>query len=155
MVSSYDDNTLSKIADDYISNENIIKDWRYYIIKYDSMRDGHFGMYYWKNNNSKEEKPYEIIMMKTEKSISGYNWELFSYCLKNRNPDNLEMGNYSYNNEDLQIIGKDIYIYIRNSSVIFKKNNEVLETIAIPQNENGIDTVDRIEFIEEQIKSYL
>ncbi len=44
------------------------------------MRRGKFGMYFWKN---KSEKDYNVIMMNTEKSVGGKNWNVFLYTLLN------------------------------------------------------------------------
>ena len=144
--------TLNKFADDYLNSDGTVKDWRYYIIKYPSMREGKFGMYYWWDKT--KEKQYEVIMMNTEKSIGGYNWELFSYCLLGKYPDKLSMGNYSYNGDKLLIKGKNIIINFRNDSVDLIKDDTVIYTLMISQDKSGNDMVDRIELTEELIKKY-
>lgn len=146
------DDSLNDFADSYIKNPSVQKDWRYYLIKYDSMRSGRFGMYYWKSKNNKK-NPYEIIMMNTEKSMNGYNWEIFSYCLQKKFPEDLSLGNYATYGDKLLLKGKETTIDVSNAEIIFRNGEDIVETIPISQNEDGIDTVDRVEILEEKLKN--
>lgn len=149
----FDASSLNDFADSYIKNPAVQKDWRYYLIKYDSMRSGKFGMYYWKSKNKKE-KPYELIMMNTEKSTNGYNWEIFSRCLQQKFPKNLSLGNYASYGNLLLLKGKNITVEVLNSEIVLKNDDKTVEQIPVPQDKDGIDETDRVELLEAKLKTY-
>lgn len=149
----FDAGSLNDFADSYIKNPAVQKDWRYYLIKYDSMRSGKFGMYYWETKNKKE-KPYELIMMNTEKSTNGYNWEIFSRCLQQKFPENLSLGNYATYGNLLLLKGKNITVEVLNSEIVLKNDDKTVEQIPVPQNKDGIDETDRVELLEAKLKTY-
>ena len=126
----------------YLNDENTVFDWRYYFIKYEQMRYDAFGMYWWADKTG---KPYEVIMMHTEKSLSGRNWNAFSYVLSKLCPDKLELDNYAYQGDKLRVRGKNILIDILNDKFVLYEEDEEPVDIPITQNENGIDTENRIE----------
>ena len=131
---------LENIVSDYLNSDPIF-DWRYYFIKYEQMRYDTFGMYWWKD---KTNKPYEVIMMHTEKSLGGRNWNVFTYALSNLY-DIFELDNYAYQGDKLRIGGKNISIDILNDKFIINEEGKEPVDISITQNENGIDTENRIE----------
>lgn len=106
------------------------------------MRYDAFGMYWWADKTG---KPYEVIMMHTEKSLSGRNWNAFSYVLSKLCPDKLELDNYAYQGDKLRVRGKNILIDILNDKFVLYEEDEEPVDIPITQNENGIDTENRIE----------
>lgn len=156
---SHDDNfnidVLNTICDDFLSNSTSLS-WRYYLVKYPSMRQSHFGKYYW--HGDKKNHRYNLIVMTTEYSLSGRNYDVFLKTIYELNDgDNnahLWLGEYSYsmyNNEErdkLFVIkeDKEVYLSMENDcyKVFDKSNNELIETIEIPQNEEGLDTSDRV-----------
>lgn len=91
------------------------------------------------------EKPYEIIMMNTEKSIGGRNWGISHYTLKSI-PDfdkKLSLGDYTYQGDKLKIKKSEIEVECFNDKYVVSQN-EIQTEYAIQQN-NGIDVEDRIE----------
>lgn len=133
---------LEQLANKYLDNEETPFDWRYYLIKYSSMRQGNFGMYYWR---SRAEKPYEIIMMNTEKSIGGRNWDISLYTLNalTEFSKKLSIGEYAYQGDKLRLINSDIEIDCLNDKYVITQNEEQTE---YPINQvNGLDIEDRIE----------
>lgn len=156
---SHDDNfnidELNKICDDFLINSTSLS-WRYYLVKYPTMRQSHFGKYYW--HGDKNNHRYNLIVMTTEYSLSGRNYDVFLKTIYELNDgDNnahLRLGEYSYsmyNNEErdkLFVIkeDKEVYLSMENDcyKVFDKSNNELIETIEIPQNEEGLDTSDRV-----------
>lgn len=156
---SCDDNfnidELNKICDDFLINSTSLS-WRYYLVKYPTMRQSHFGKYYW--HGDKNNHRYNLIVMTTEYSLSGRNYDVFLKTIYELNDgDNnahLRLGEYSYsmyNNEErdkLFVIkeDKEVYLSMENDcyKVFDKSNNELIETIEIPQNEEGLDTSDRV-----------
>ncbi|NLW29384.1 MAG: DUF262 domain-containing protein [Erysipelothrix sp.] len=133
---------LEQLANKYLENEETPFDWRYYLIKYSSMRQGNFGMYYWRN---RAEKPYEIIMMNTEKSIGGRNWDISLYTLNTLTEfsKKLSIGEYAYQGDKLRLINSDIEIDCLNDKYLITQNGEQTE---YPINQvNGFDIEDRVE----------
>jgi len=146
LLSKLDESTinneyLEQVVNNYLDNSDTLKDWRFYLVKYNQMRQGHFGMYYWKD---RLEKPYEIIMMNTEISIGGRNWEIFLYTIYQlpEFEEKLSLGDYAYQGDKLIINNTDIEIEcFNNKYVVFQ--NEIQTEYAIQQSD-GIDIEDRI-----------
>lgn len=138
-VSSITDDYLNQLVNDYLDNSNTPKDWQFYLIKYNQMRQGNFGMYYW------SEKPYDIIMMNTEKSLGGRNWKVILYTLY-KLPDfagKLLLGDFAYQGDKLKIKNTDIQIDCLNDRyVVFQNGTHTNYAI---QQANGIDIEDRID----------
>jgi hypothetical protein len=143
---------LEEFVNKYLNNHNTQKDWRYYFIKYQQMRQGNFGMYYWAN---RLEKPYEIIMMNTETSMGGRNWNVFLCTLYNSPvfSDKLTLEDYAYQGNKLKIKNTDIEIDCLNDKYIIYQNGEQKE-YRIEQL-GGIDKKDRIEIGKEIINDII
>jgi len=135
-------NDLEKLINNFLNNTETLKDWRFYLIKYNQMRQGKFGMYYW-NNRSK--KPYKIIMMNTEKSLGGRNWNTYLYTLYNLPiyTGKLSLGDYAYQGDKLKIQNTNIEIECLNKKYVVIKNG--IRTEYTIQQSSGIDIEDRIE----------
>ena len=133
---------IEQLVKEYLENSKTIKDWRFYIIKYSPMRQGNFGMYYWRNL---AEKPYEIIMMNTEKSLGGRNWDTTLYTLNTLSDfvGKLTLGEFAYQGEKLKIRNSEIEIECLNDKYVIYQN-EIPTEYAIHQFE-GFDIEDRVE----------
>jgi hypothetical protein len=133
---------IEQLVKEYLENSKTIKDWRFYIIKYSPMRQGNFGMYYWRN---RAEKPYEIIMMNTEKSLGGRNWDTTLYTLNTLSDfvGKLTLGEFAYQGEKLKIRNSEIEIECLNDKYVIYQN-EIPTEYAIHQFE-GFDIEDRVE----------
>jgi hypothetical protein len=139
--SNINDELLEKSVTSFLDNQNTPKDWRYYFVKYNSMRQGNFGMYYWKKVSDRN---YNVIMMNTEKSIGGKNWNVFLYTL-NQLPEfsgKLSLGDYAYQGDKLKVINTDYDIECQNDKYVVSRND--LQTEYPIQQIEGIDTEDRI-----------
>ncbi|HCY41231.1 MAG TPA: DUF262 domain-containing protein [Prolixibacteraceae bacterium] len=140
--SNINDEFIEKCIDAYLENKETPKEWSYYFIKYNPMRQGNFGMYYWK---SLANRNYDVIMMNTEKSIGGKNWNIFLYTL-NQLPEfsgKLSLGDYAYQGDKLKIKSTDYEIECQNDKYVVSQNE--LQTEYPIQQIEGIDKVDRIE----------
>ncbi|MBO6219780.1 MAG: DUF262 domain-containing protein [Treponema sp.] len=138
---------LEKSISDYLSKENLVFDWRYYFIKYKEMRYDSYGMYWW---NDKIKKPYEVLIMHTEKALNGRNWNVFAYTIFKMHPERFELENYAYKGDKLRIKGKNISVEIFNDRfVIFEGENQPEEFII--EQQDGIDKEDRISVIYEKL----
>ncbi len=141
-VSNINDEYLGKCIDSYLDNKETHKDWSYYFIKYSPMRQGNFGMYYWK---SLADINYNVIMMNTEKSIGGKNWNVFLYTLYllPEFSGKLSLGDYAYQGDKMKIKNTDYEIECQNDKYIVSHNE--LQTEYPIQQIEGVDTEDRIE----------
>jgi hypothetical protein len=143
---------LEKIINNYLDDFNTPKDWRFYVIKYNAMRKGNFGMYYWKDRFI---KPYELIMMNTEKSIGGKNWNAIHYVLKNFPEFDklISIGDYAYQGDTMKLINSDIDIQCFNDKYLVSQNG--IQSEYIIQQINGIDIEDRVEKGKQIISDFL
>jgi hypothetical protein len=141
---------LNKLLFDYINKSETLKDWRYYFINYPAMRKGNSGVFWCKNDPSREKQnQYEIIMMNTALSLNGKHWDPFLYTI--------------YSDENLKeeftleeygaplIINKTLQkVRCKNSCwEVFDANDILIQAIEIPQN-SGNDTIDRIELFKNE-----
>lgn len=160
----FTDDVLRGVIDEYLA-EATHYDWKYYLVKYDSMRPEKYGMYYWYDYNKREKASYNILMMMTEKSIGGRNFQIFLKALYDKfvatYPDkDARLGEYAYsgdgNKMELPCVNKRIY-FTDNVLVIeeyIEGSEEVnTTTIAIKQ-EDGIDAVDRVELAWKKIDTW-
>ena len=157
LLLSYDEfnnEVLSQIVSNYLKSSPTL-DWRYYLIKYESMRPGRYGMYRWPGDGNEGKRYREILMMTTEKSTNGMNYNIFLKTLYDRLhkdfPD-LYLGNYAFQHDgDKLIIGAEKAISCDDASfTVFNiqegKSYEAVETVEIPQDDSGVnDAQDRIE----------
>jgi hypothetical protein len=136
------DEFIEKYIESYLENNETPKDWIYYFIKYAPMRQGNFGMYYWKNV---ADRNYNVIMMNTEKSIGGKNWNVFLYTLYllPEFSGKLSLGDYAYQGDKLKIKNTDYEIECQNDKFVVIHNE--LQTDYPIQQIEGMDAEDRIE----------
>lgn len=135
--STIDEDALLNQINQYLNNLDTQKDWRYYFVKYQAMRLGRFGMYYWRD---------KLIMLNTEKSIGGRNWNVVLYTLS-RLPEfanKLSLGEYAYQGDILGVKGTNYRIDCVNHQYIVYKDKEIIEHPILQDNE-GVDIEDRIE----------
>jgi hypothetical protein len=162
----FTDDVLRGVIDEYLA-ETTHYDWKYYLVKYDSMRPEKYGMYYWYEYDTREKASYNILMMMTETNISlGRNFQIFLKALYDKfvatYPDRaVRLGEYAYSGD-----GDKLELLCINKRVYFTDNQFVIEasventgkippySITISQ-ENGIDTVDRINVAWKEIKQLM
>ena len=161
----FTDDVLRGIIDEYLA-EATHYDWKYYLVKYDSMRPEKYGMYYWYEFNTREKASYNILMMTTEKSIGGRNFQIFLKALYDKfvttyTDKAVRLGEYAYSGDGnkLELLCVNKRIYFTDSELIieeYKEGSEELNTtkVAIEQ-EDGIDTVDRVELAWQEIEHLL
>ncbi len=161
---------LQSVIDRYL-RETREYDWRHYLVKYDAMRPERYGMYFWDEKNPHEKRGYSILMMWTEKSISGRNYNIFLKTLNDRLlcdfPDlGISLGEYAYSGDGsvLQLSFADKYLYFADDKLYIchqtpDEQGHTTETIdmekPISQTEQGIDLEDRVELAYEVVKSLM
>lgn len=166
----FTNDVLQSVIDRYL-RETREYDWRHYLVKYDAMRPERYGMYFWDEENPHEKRGYSILMMWTEKSISGRNYNIFLKALNERLlcdfPDlSISLGEYAYSGDGsvLKLTFADKYLYFTDDKLYIchqtpDEQGHTTETIdmekPIPQTEQGIDLEDRVELAYEVVKSLM
>lgn len=161
---------LQSVIDRYL-RETREYDWRHYLVKYDAMRPERYGMYFWEDDPQHEKQGYSILMMWTEKSISGRNYNIFLKALNDRLlcdfPDlGISLGEYAYSGDGsvLKLTFADKYLYFTDDKLYIchqtpDEQGHTTQTIdmekPIPQTEQGIDLEDRVELAYEVVKSLM
>ena len=156
MPGEIDNEFLSNIVNTYLDSDPDI-DWRYYIIKYQPMRPGRFGMYRWINQEGHGKNSRSIIMMTTEKSTNGINYDIILktiYDALKGEIDELHLGYYAYQHDGDKIILTSHKKAVSNDETCFtvydiQGDGSYLKdaTVDIQQNDdNTLDLVDRVQF---------
>lgn len=166
----FTNDVLQSVIDRYL-RETREYDWRHYLVKYDAMRPERYGMYFWDEENPHEKRGYSILMMWTEKSISGRNYNIFLKALNDRLlcdfPDiGISLGEYAYSGDGsvLKLTFADKYLYFTDDKLYIchqtpDEQGHTTQTIdmekPILQTEQGIDLEDRVELAYEVVKSLM
>ncbi len=141
---------LNKHINDFLINTTTQKDWRYYFIKYPSMRKGNSGVYWWRNDTSRiKENQFEIIMMNTALSTSGKHWNPFLYTIYS---DSELHGEFTLEEYDAPLIIIESLKKVRCNNFewqLYDSDNNLIQSFSIPQH-NGIDQMDRIEYFKNE-----
>lgn len=147
------DENLQNIIDSYVEHceKDKIFDWRYYYIKYSVFRPGRYGKYYIKENKENPDliRNYELVVMWTNEAVSTLAYQPF---LKEIDSTLLSKDDWG-----MKLIANDVYVICENSGYkIFNlESNELIKSFDVPQNEDGIDLVNRIEAFKNEILEYL
>jgi len=148
----FDNSKLNAIIYDFITDCNNKSEfpWRYYFVRYDVFRPFSYGMYSTKDTFIASNKEnYMKKAMQTQTFESVYTYLPFNVCQLDRK---------TTVDENTRIfLGNN---YIENYNDCFKLFDKNLFTAAagetpliIPQNNAGIDTVDRIELLKKQLNN--
>ncbi len=144
---NFSDETLREISDAFLAEceEQNTYPWRYYYVKYPVFRPGSYGKL---SNDDIETKPYMYYVMQTKTAWSSNTYMPF---LKEADPAHL-----SRELNGQRLVYPDVHIVCRNDAYLVRDNEteEVLEEIPIQQNEDGIDTEDRIIKLKEYIRKF-
>ena len=128
---------LQNIIDEFIETceEESLYPWRYYYVKYSAFRPGSYGKY---SNNDPEGKPYMYSVMQTKSQ-----WSASTYMPYLKEADSKHLSRDSMGQ---RLVYGDVHIICTNNSFVLRDNatEEVIETVDIQQNDEGIDTEDRI-----------
>ncbi len=143
----FSNDVLKKIIDDYLQECESSRrfPFRYYYIKYREYRPGAYGKMH---NNSAEANPYLFLVMQTKTQLSQNSYYPYLKVAADSHLSKDDMGQ--------RLIFGDVHIVCNNSSYLVRDNSteKVIETIKIPQNDEGIDTEDRIVVLKDYIKSH-
>ena len=132
---------LTQIIDEFILSceETGLYPWRYYYVKYESFRPGSYGKY---SNNDVPSKPYMFSVMQTKSQ-----WSSNTYMPYLKEAD---VQHLSRDSMGQRLVYGERHIICQNSAFELRDNEteEILETMPIQQNEDGIDVENRIEVLK-------
>ncbi len=141
---SFTNEFLAKIVADFISSceEAGIYPWRYYYVKYSSFRPGSYGKY---SNKDVAEKPYMFSVMQTKSQ-----WSSNTYMPYLKEADEVHLSRDSMGQ---RLVYGERHIICQNGGYLLRDNEteKVIETIPVQQNDEGIDTEDRIRLLKQYI----
>lgn len=119
---------------------------QYYYIKYPHFRPGSYGKYNWEN---RFQKPYEMLVLLTQSNPSENSYQPFLKTVDDQHLSREYKGRH--------IVLENVYIScINNAYVVYRNDNdEEIYRIDIVQNEDGIDTENRIEKLKKLYRDIL
>lgn len=136
---------LKKIADEYLQEceNNNLYPFRYYYIKYREYRPDSYGKLH---NKSADTNPYMFLVMQTKQQLSGNSYYPYLKVASESHLSKDDMGQ--------RLIFGDEHIICTNSSYLRRRNDDesIIDIIKISQNDNGIDTEDRITVLKNYIR---
>lgn len=134
---SFTNDVLRTIIGEFVSSceEAGIYPWRYYYVKYRSFRPGSYGKY---SNRDAKSHPYLFSAMQTRS-----HWSPNTYMPYLKEADETHVSKDSMGQ---RLVYGDMHIVCHDNTYVLRDNEteEVYETVPIRQNEEGIDTEDRI-----------
>lgn len=142
MSEVFSDDKLKEIANGFLVSceEKSEYPWTYYYVKYPSFRPGSYGKY-----SRVNDAPYLLAVMQTRSQ-----WSENTYMPYLKEADEKHV---SREHLGQRLVYGDIHIICQNDSYLVRDNEteEELEIVPIKQNEQGIDTEDRIIVLKEYI----
>lgn len=135
---NFNNDVLKEIIDEYLAGceEKKLFDIRYYYVKYACFRPGAYGKYYWKDF---EHHPYKLLVMQTGQQISQNSYQPFLYEVDHS--EALSRDDYG----EILIRGDKMILCDQSAYVVQRLDDKSeAERLEINQNEDGIDTEDRI-----------
>lgn len=139
---TFSNDTLSHISNEFLASceESSRYPWRYYYVKYDVFRPGRYGMH---GISDKAAKPYVSTVMWT---ASKYSENAYVPYLKAADPEHISRDKYGQ-----RLSYGDRHIICKNDAYELRldENDEVLESYPISQDEDGVDTEDRVLVLKE------
>lgn len=140
---------LEAIVENYLHEceSNSVYPFRYYYIKYKEYRPGSYGKMH---NNSAATNPYMFLVMQTKTQVSQNSY--YPYLKAASDEQHL-----SKDDMGQRLNFGDEHIFCTNNSYLRRKNEDesLVDTIRIAQNEEGIDTEDRIVVLKNYIQANL
>ncbi len=142
-LSDYSDNGLLSLINNYLDIPRNTYDWRYYFIKYSETLCGRDGILWYD-----DQKPYMWYTL-NKTNFRGFYWNSLARALWQRASNTFCIEN---RDEPVVINKTSKSLVVKNSSFKISEGNQLVQSISVPQDTNGIDIVDRIEFLLEQLK---
>lgn len=142
MDKKINDSYLQEKIKDYLTEckNRKLYDWRYYYIAYPGFRPGRYGKY-----AVEEDKPYALVALYTQKRESNNAYQCMLQALIDEHAveeSTCLMNTRTLNCDDSQLTCEN------NAFVSYSLDGDKVQ-FRIPQNDEGIDTVDRIQYFKE------
>ena len=145
MEISLDDEHLNDISEAYLTDcrNNNLFDWRYYYITYPSFRAYRFGKY----TMQVYEQPYNMVALHTEHKESSNAYQCMLDALMEESAVAASSNRYGIR----ELTYRKGVLTCENDAFVSYTINDLKERarFVIPQNADGIDTVDRIEYFKD------
>ncbi len=144
-ASVFNDALLNSISNNYLNTCEKQKtyDWRYYYIKYPEFRNGRYGKI---KASDFENKPYEMIILYAQTQLSENAYQPFLKVLEKHNQ-------LSKSDFGCKLYFGEMYLTCLNAKysmrIIHNEHEYEVASLPINQNENGIDTENRVEVAQE------
>ena len=139
---------LQNVIDTYLNNPNTLKDWRFYIVRYwQYLRPQRQGYYHTDENDY-------ITYRMNAKQLNGYHWNIFIETLYYELDKNYPIDYDGYKGCRLKIADVISVQSTADKFIIYKLDNNNWKfdsEIAIPQDGNGFDTQDRVEWMKNEL----
>ena len=143
---SFNDSTLDAIISAFTSQceNDSVYPWTYYYVKYPVFRPGSYGKM---SNSDVANRPYMYSVMQTKTQ-----WSQNTYMPYLKEADEVHLSRDEFGQ---YLVYKYVYIACENDSYgVYKiEDDSLIDTIFISQNEQGIDTEDRIIVLKKYIDS--
>lgn len=150
---AFTNDSLNEISRSYLREAKVMP-VRYYLVKYASMVPNRFGKYYWRNHQKQGRNSYKVIMMMTEFNF-GFNYDIFLKTLFDiagsqatglQAPNNYSFTEYNNGRKDKLVMDRQsLYLTLDdNIYSVCKEDGESIETRPVGQDEDGMDTEDRV-----------
>ena len=128
---------LMQLIEEFIQSceESSLYPWRYYYVKYPAFRPGSYGKF---SNNDVPNKPYMFSVMQTKSQWSSNTYMPYLKIADEEHLSRDSMGQ--------RLVYGDRHIICQNSEFALRDNEteEVIESMPIQQNEDGVDVENRI-----------
>lgn len=147
-VEAFDDEVLKSLIKEYLveCEKKSLFDWRYYYIKYDDFRPGRYGKYSW---NDGQNGFYDMHVLWTESKWSENSYQPFLYAADSTIISRDHFGHCS-------VFG-DYFSVCDNTSIYLcnLENEDVIKTIDIKRDENGVDQENRIDKLRKYLNKWM
>ncbi len=142
----FTDEMLQDIADAFLAECEDTHEypWRYYYVKYPEFRPGSYGKI---ANRDRKINPYLCSVMQTKTQLSSYTYIPYLLIADESHLSRDDLGQ--------RLVYGDEHIICENDAYVRRKNEDdkVLERVPIPQNDDGVDTEDRILLLKAYLES--
>lgn len=143
---TFDDSILDSIIANYTAEcENkSVYPWAYYYVKYSVFRPGSYGKF---SNSEAADKPYMFSILQTRSA-----WSQNTYMPYLKAVDDAHLSRDSMGQ---RLEYADVHVTCENAAYVFNCLGEksTIEKVEIQQNEEGIDTEDRIVLLKKNLQA--
>lgn len=139
-ITDFSDEGLLSLINGFIETCSTY-DWRYYFIKYSETLCGNRGVMCCVN------APYDWYSLH-QSTFRGYNWQSIARAIYQKDSKKFRLGNWAYRQYEPLYYDNKFKIIVSNAGYeIYGGDGTRMGRIDIHKDDNGIDTVDRVEYL--------